>query len=112
MGTDGVKEVVERFVGVLAAVGFHIFHPGIGVLLFSGLDSLVDQYKLGFYHVTGEKPYNCFKFLSSNMDTTQGDRYMLHNFDDEPNLNYLGTTTPDIISIPIPSHVLSNAFSA
>ena len=46
------------------------------------------------------------------MDTTQGDRYMLHNFDDEPNLNYLGTTTPDIISIPIPSHVLSNAFSA
>lgn len=56
MGTDGVKEVVERFVRVLAAVGYHIFHPGIGVLLFSGLDALVDQYKLGFYHVTVRKP--------------------------------------------------------
>ena len=32
---------------------------------------------------------------------TQGDRYMLHNFDDEPNLNYLGTAVPGITSIPI-----------
>jgi hypothetical protein len=51
LGTDGAKEVVTRFVAANAALDVHRFHPDIGVLLFSALDSLVDQYKLGFYHV-------------------------------------------------------------
>ena len=52
MGTDGAKEVVTRFVGAQAARDIHIFHPSIGILLFSALDDLVDHYNLGFYHVT------------------------------------------------------------
>jgi hypothetical protein len=52
MGTEGAKDVVTRFVGAQASIGIHRFSPDIGVLLVSTLDSLVDSYKLGFYHVT------------------------------------------------------------
>jgi hypothetical protein len=50
MGTGGAKEVVTRFVGAQEAQDIHRFHPSIGVLLFSALDTLVDHYTLGFYH--------------------------------------------------------------
>ena len=52
MGTDGAKEVVTRFEGAQAAHDIHRFHPSIGVLLLSTLDTLVDDYNLGFFHVS------------------------------------------------------------
>jgi hypothetical protein len=50
MGTGGAKEVVTRFVGAQKAQDIHRFHPSIGVLLASTLDTWVDHYTLGFYH--------------------------------------------------------------
>lgn len=52
MGTNGAEEVVRRFVGEQAAREVHRFHPAIGVLLVSTLDTLVDDHQLGFYHFT------------------------------------------------------------
>lgn len=51
LGTDGAREVVTRFVGAQALPDIHRFHPSIGVLLIATLDTLVNCYKLGFYHV-------------------------------------------------------------
>ena len=50
VGTEGAKEIVSRFVGAEAARGIHKFHPSLGILLTSTLDSPVDRFKLGFYH--------------------------------------------------------------
>ncbi|KAF9503209.1 hypothetical protein BS47DRAFT_857231 [Hydnum rufescens UP504] len=52
MGSDGARDVVTRFCGESAALGIHRFHPKLGILLFCTLDPLVDNFALGFYHVT------------------------------------------------------------
>jgi hypothetical protein len=52
MGSDGAKDTVTRFSGAQAALDIHRFDTRMGILLFSSLDTLVDHYQLGFYHVT------------------------------------------------------------
>jgi hypothetical protein len=52
MGATGATEVVTRFCGGQVALGIDIFDPRIGIALVSMLDSLMDVYQLGFYHVT------------------------------------------------------------
>jgi len=100
MGTDGAKDVVTRFEGVIAALNVHRFHPETGVLLFSALDSLVHHYKLGFYHVVVSNPWES-GILSPNTATLQGQTYTLHNFDtDDPNLPYTGVRFPGLPDPP------------
>ena len=62
MGSDGARDAIERFSGPQTALGTHSFDSRIGILLTSNLDSLVDFYKLGFYHVTVSY-YRDFGFL-------------------------------------------------
>jgi len=52
MGSDGARDAIERFSGPQTALDIHSFDPRIGILLNGNLDSLVDSYKLGFYHIT------------------------------------------------------------
>jgi hypothetical protein len=52
IGSDGVKAIVERFVGVTEATGIHEYDPRIGIMLFSSLNYTVDHYQVGLYHIT------------------------------------------------------------
>jgi hypothetical protein len=110
MGTDGAKDVFTRFVGAIAALNVHRFHPEIGVFLFSALDGLVDRYHLGFYHVAVSNPWES-GILSPNTATLQGQTYTLHNFDtNHPNLPYTGVTFPGLPNPP-PLHLHSVTLS-
>lgn len=51
LGTDGAKGIVTRFSGEQAAQDINKFDPRIMILLSDTLDTLVDLYDLGFYHV-------------------------------------------------------------
>ena len=50
VGDEGAETIMERFVGEGEGRGIHRFHPSLGILLVSTLDSMVDLNKLGFYH--------------------------------------------------------------
>jgi hypothetical protein len=52
MGANGVREVMTRFCGGQVPTDIGEFDPRIGIALSVALDSLVDVYQLGFYHVT------------------------------------------------------------
>ena len=49
IGSDSAKDIVERFAGAIEAADIHQYHPKIGLLLFSGIDHLVDIFQAGFY---------------------------------------------------------------
>lgn len=52
IGTDGTYNIVTRFSGGQAAIGIHRYDPRVGILLSSPLDGHLDNYKLGFWHIT------------------------------------------------------------
>jgi hypothetical protein len=51
MVAAGATAVVSRFAGAHAAAGIHEFDATIGIMLVQTLDTLVDVYQVGFYHV-------------------------------------------------------------
>ena len=68
MGTQGAKSVVADFVGVQEAHYAHMFHEMIGILLTSTLDKEVDQYMLGFYHITVSNEYKYISLITQRLD--------------------------------------------
>jgi hypothetical protein len=52
LGSDGVRGVMEHFVGPAGANGIGVYDAQIGVALCSNLDHWVDTFQAGFYHVT------------------------------------------------------------
>jgi hypothetical protein len=67
IGSDGAKDIVERFSGARAAVGIDKFDPRIGLLLNTDMDSLVVHLHLGFYHVAVSHTVNFAIFLLNMM---------------------------------------------
>lgn len=78
LGDAGVQSVIQRF--TVSHPPVNRYHPTIGVCLLHALDSLVDNYELGFWNYGP-------------------DQYVIHNFYDEP-LNILGLE-PRIPTVPI-----------
>lgn len=78
LGTEGAEDIVNRFVGAAEVRGIHPrihkYHASIGILLFSGLDSLVDVFQAGFYH-------------------DANNTYTLHNFSNVPTASVHGTSS-------------------
>ncbi|KAH9176534.1 hypothetical protein EDB89DRAFT_74370 [Lactarius sanguifluus] len=78
LGTEGAKDIVNRFVGAAEVMGIHPrihkYHASIGILLYIGLDSLVDAFQAGFYHDTNNT-------------------YTLHNFCNVPMASVHGTSS-------------------
>ena len=56
IGSDGVKAIVERFVGIPETTGIRRYDPRIGITLLNNIGSWVDHHQAGFYHVTVSSP--------------------------------------------------------
>jgi len=78
VGSDGVTEIMEHFVGATETSG--VYDPQLGINLSMALDYWVDLYRVGFYH-------------------TVNNTYTLHNFvQNVPNM--LRTGTPPVDWLP------------
>jgi hypothetical protein len=91
LGSDGVRDVMERFVGPAEADRVHLYDTQIGVSLCSNLDRWVDTFQAGFYHVTVSFLLYLFIVLLILAHAAQNNTYTLHNFiANQPDMPILG----------------------
>lgn len=63
IGSDGARDIVERYVGATEATGIHQFDPRIGITLLKSVGHWVTLFQAGFYHITVSRRMQLFIVL-------------------------------------------------